>query len=107
MLNDFLIQGLDDAIDNGLYLTAALTIGTHTLTVARDSAMRMMPFIDGGQDAQATIQCLARASDVVAVNASPRLLIGNLATMDGSTWRIADVTQGTASIRISMTDANT
>lgn len=107
MLNDFLIQGLDDAIDNGLFMKATLTIGTHTLSVARDSAMRMMPFMDGGQDAQATIQCMARASDVIAINASPRLLIGNIATMDGGTWRISDITQGTASIRISMTDANT
>lgn len=107
MLNDFLIQGLDDAIDNGLFMTATLTIGTHTLSVARDSAMRMMPFMDGGQDAQSTIQCIARTADVIAVNATPRLLIGNLATMDGGTWRIADITQGTASIRISMTDANT
>ena len=107
MLQTFLQQGLADAITNGLFMTATLTIGTSTFTVARDSAVRMLPFEEGGQDAQATCSVLCKTADVTAINADPYKLIGTLATMDGRPWRIADdLNQGPAGIRLTLIDAN-
>ncbi len=104
MMEAFLQQGLSSSISTGMFMTASLTIGTSTLTVARDETMRMMPFMEGGQEAKAQCPVLCNVSDVIAVNANPRLLIGNLATMDGQSWRIADVSQGTAGIRLTLQD---
>lgn len=85
-------------------MTATLTIGTSSFSVARDETMRMMPFMDGGQEAKAVCPVICNVADILAVNANPRLLIGNLATMDGQSWRIADVSQGKAGIRLTLQD---
>jgi len=105
MLTTFLQQGLSDAISNGLFMTATLTIGTSSITVARDSAVRMLPFEDGGQDPRATCSVLCKTADITTINANPYKLIGNLVTMDGKSWRIADdLNQGPAGIRLTLID---
>ena len=81
-------------------MAASLTIGTSTITVARDSAQRTMPFMDGGEDPQTVCQVLCNASDVLAINPTPRILIGTVATMDGQNWRIDELTQGPSGTRI-------
>lgn len=83
-------------------MVATVTIGTSSFSAARNQAMRLNPFDDGGEDAQDTMSVLCKTSDVVLVAASPRTLIGTLATIDGQQWRIADLTQGAAGTTITV-----
>jgi hypothetical protein len=100
MLHAFLVQGLAESIGNAMFLTASLTIGTSTITVARNTAMRTMPFDLGGEDPKTVCTVLANAADVTAISTVARNLIGSIATMDSQEWRISDVETGTAGVRI-------
>jgi hypothetical protein len=61
-----------------------------------------MPFMDGGIKEKKRIQVSALKTAVNTINASVKNISNSLATMDGQQWRVVDIQDGTASVRMEL-----
>lgn len=100
LIDDFILAG-NDEVDT-LCGTVTMTCAGQTFSVVINESRKSYDGALGGMESVVQLMATAQPSDV----SSPRTLLQKRCTVDGVTYRVAEVSVGTVAIHFTLADPN-